>query len=158
MVEIGVWRGQNAHAILSAHPHVCMALIDPYRAAGYGDAYHLTGSKDSRTNQVEFDRVCAQAHAYLAPFADRVLWYRHASTDAYCDWWAPISLVFIDGDHSYDGCKSDIAVWRDKVRAGGWLGGHDYDHPRFPGVLRAVNEAFPDGVIRGADHTWWVRT
>jgi hypothetical protein len=51
-----------------------------------------------------------------------------------------------------------IKVWREKVKHGGWIGGHDYDNlPRHPGVKKAVVEAFPDGVELGADHVWFKR-
>lgn len=56
------------------------------------------------------------------------------------DGWA--DFVFIDAAHSYKAVKADIAAWRPKVRDGGWLGGHDY-HEAHPGVIQAVDEAFP---------------
>lgn len=34
-------------------------------------------------------------------------------------------LIFIDGDHSYAQTNEDIAMWRQKVRKGGILCGHD---------------------------------
>lgn len=52
--------------------------------------------------------------------------------------------VWIDGDHRYDGVRADIQSWGchfiDPPR---WFGGHDYT-PDFPGVQRAVREAFGD--------------
>ena len=56
------------------------------------------------------------------------------------DGWA--DFVFVDASHSYEAVKDDIAQWERKVKTGGWFGGHDY-HVRFPGVIRAVKEAFP---------------
>lgn len=53
-----------------------------------------------------------------------------------------LDFVFIDADHGYEAVKEDIALWKPKVRAGGWLGGHDYHARKFPGVVQAVNEAF----------------
>lgn len=50
-------------------------------------------------------------------------------------------FVFIDAGHSYEAVRKDIANYRSKVKPGGWFGGHDY-HPKFPGVIRAVGEAF----------------
>lgn len=48
-------------------------------------------------------------------------------------------LVWIDGDHRYEGVRADISAW-DWVEPR-WLGGHDYT-PDFVGVQRAVHEAF----------------
>lgn len=70
----------------------------------------------------------------------KVMWM--ATTDAaehVPDGWA--DFVFVDAGHSYSAVRQDIAAWESKVREGGWFGGHDY-HPKFPGVIRAVGEAF----------------
>lgn len=49
--------------------------------------------------------------------------------------------VLIDGDHGYEACKADIAAWLPRVKLGGLLAGDDYAS-NFPGVMRAVREAF----------------
>jgi hypothetical protein len=36
-------------------------------------------------------------------------------------------MIYIDGDHSYEGCKSDIEVAYKKIKKGGWIMGHDYE-------------------------------
>lgn len=73
-----------------------------------------------------------------------------------------MDFVFLDGDHSYEGLKADIAAWLPKVRKGGWIGGHDIDNPEppfdFTGVRKAVDEAFPGGVDADENFTWFVRT
>lgn len=61
-----------------------------------------------------------------------------------------LDFVFIDADHSYEGCRADIHAWSPKVRHGGMIAGHDYD-AFWPGVIRAVTETgrakiFPDRV------------
>ena len=38
----------------------------------------------------------------------------------------PIDLLFIDGDHTYVGCKQDVAKFVPLVRAGGYVVLHDY--------------------------------
>lgn len=58
-------------------------------------------------------------------------------------------FVFIDADHTYEGVKRDIEAWRPKVKN---FMGHDYDHPDFPGVKRAVDEFFR--VRRLKDRVW----
>ncbi len=54
-------------------------------------------------------------------------------------------LVFIDGDHTYDGARADYVRWRELVRPGGHLLFHDaIDAGRYgnvyPGVARLVAE------------------
>ena len=51
-----------------------------------------------------------------------------------------IDVVYIDGDHSYDGVKADIENWYPKVIYGGLFGGHDYKKIGVRGVRDAVNE------------------
>ena len=63
-----------------------------------------------------------------------------------------LDFVFIDADHSYEGCSADIAAWAPKVRAGGMVSGHDYNM-KWPGVIRAVDEAYPNRII-SHDSVW----
>jgi len=58
--------------------------------------------------------------------------------------------VYVDGDHTYDAVKRDIAVLKRKVKNGGIIGFNDYTYffltSAFEcGVLRAVNEFLSEG-------------
>jgi predicted O-methyltransferase YrrM len=61
----------------------------------------------------------------------------------------PLELLFIDGDHSYQGAKADFERWGGFVRPGGHLLFHDavdtggYGNV-YPGVARAVSEVQRD--------------
>jgi predicted O-methyltransferase YrrM len=65
------------------------------------------------------------------------------------------NFIFIDADHSYEAVKADIAAWSKRLAPGGTIAGHDYD-AHWPGVMRAVDEAYP-GRLRGAGSIWYVR-
>lgn len=57
----------------------------------------------------------------------------------------PCELVFVDGDHSYEGARADYERWRGHVAPGGHLLFHDAVETRgygnhYPGVVRAVGE------------------
>jgi predicted O-methyltransferase YrrM len=58
---------------------------------------------------------------------------------------APLELLFVDGDHTYEGARADYERWRNFVRPGGHLLFHDaVDTGRYgnvyPGVARLVQE------------------
>lgn len=50
-----------------------------------------------------------------------------------------IELLFIDGDHSYDGVKKDFTIYSSLVNSGGLIVLDDYE-PRYPGILKFVSE------------------
>lgn len=70
-----------------------------------------------------------------------------------------LDVVWVDADHTYEGCKQDIAAWWPKVRAGGFIGGDDW---AYPGVRMATIEAFPHILDIGsgerfqAPWPWWL--
>ena len=75
-----------------------------------------------------------------------ILPIRKASVDVAKDFEdRSLDVVFIDANHDYIEVKKDIEAWLPKVKFGGIISGHDY--PGWDGVVRAVNEAFPVGVV-----------
>lgn len=50
-----------------------------------------------------------------------------------------INVIFIDGDHSYEGCKADIDSWYPHMAKDGVMLFHDCDATS-PGVVQAVEE------------------
>jgi predicted O-methyltransferase YrrM len=55
-----------------------------------------------------------------------------------------LDFIYIDGDHTYEGCKKDVELWWPKLRVGGLFSGHDYkNRPRNnKEAKRAVDEYF----------------
>jgi len=51
-----------------------------------------------------------------------------------------ISLLHIDGNHSYENAKADMAAWSDLVTSGGWIVIDDYTWPFGDGPKRVGNE------------------
>lgn len=65
-------------------------------------------------------------------------------------------IIFIDALHDYEHVKQDIALWWPKVRIGGILSGHDFNH-KWPGCERAVAESFDLMHVGVApDSVWFV--
>jgi cephalosporin hydroxylase len=61
-----------------------------------------------------------------------------------------LDFVYIDAEHTYEGCLADLRLWSPKVRRGGIVSGDDYRFvnpkrprrwsPSFAGVDKAVEE------------------
>jgi predicted O-methyltransferase YrrM len=51
-------------------------------------------------------------------------------------------LCFVDGDHSYNGCKGDILAWLPNIKPGGIMAIHDFNK----------REVYKDGPIENAPH------
>ena len=55
-------------------------------------------------------------------------------------------MIYIDGDHSYNGCKRDLELCYKKVKSNGWIMGHDYEM----NMLKTTN-SYDFGVRRAVD-------
>lgn len=53
-----------------------------------------------------------------------------------------IGLLWVDGDHSYKGCKSDLQRYKGYVISGGIIAVHDYgsSDPSLVGIMQAIEE------------------
>lgn len=150
--EIGVAFAGHSERILQK-TRSKLYCIDPYQ--------HIRGYDDPMNkSQTEFDLLFQFAQSRLAKYRSRVTFIRQKSQAAITKIQGEIDYVYIDADHSYQGVREDIRRWFFKIRDGGIIAGHDYNHPNFPGVKRAVDEFFdrfgwkvtsyPSGV-------WWVK-
>jgi hypothetical protein len=73
-----------------------------------------------------------------AVLSERITAVRSTSAAAASEFSAEIDFLFLDGDHSYDGCKADVEAWLPKVKAGGIVAFHDISWAN--GVKKVVRE------------------
>lgn len=150
--EIGVAYGGHSEAILKNTNVQKLYGVDPYE--------HTVGYKDPMNYpQIEFDELYKMTEKRLSLFSNRYKLIRKYSKDAVLSIPEKLDFVYIDADHSYNGVWSDLCLWFSKVRDGGIIGGHDYTHPNFPGVKKAIDEFFRRfgwQVKHEGEGVWWV--
>jgi len=139
-IEVGVNRGQFSRTILSKWSGT-LYMCDPWtHIDGYIDIANVTNK--------EFEEIYNEAIKNVSEFAERAKIIRdfsHSASELFED--QSLDLVYIDADHSYSGCYSDIKAWFPKVKPGGLICGHDYLDANIPvigefGVKSAVKIFF----------------
>lgn len=139
--EIGVRKGDNFRLFVRHNPALAVAV----------DLWRDDGNKfrnDVAFTQEELDQ---QYETFKKTYASRpgVKICRDYSFNAVKEFPDDFfDIVYIDADHSFEGCYRDIIDWYPKVKKGGVLCGDDYE--RRIGRTRK-REKIPFGVIEAVD-------
>jgi hypothetical protein len=148
--EVGIYKGDNFMQMIAHSPHVAVA-VDSW----INDS--IPTRNDGNYSQVELD-VQYNNFKKMTLNKANVEIIRDYSTNAaerfpdnYFD------FVYIDADHSTEGCTHDLNAWYPKVKPGRFLVGHDYR--RGFGVVAAVDNFIKENnlkLIRFAISNWAV--
>jgi len=111
MAEVGVRDGRTTFHLLDQNPYLTIYAIDNNISQFYNDT--IKKKYEDRLIPIEGNSSLV---VDKIPFVD---------------------LIFIDADHSYQGCSKDIRAYKGKLNSNGLLTGHDID---YPGVNKAVKE------------------
>lgn len=104
--EIGSWKGKSTYVLASKHP-------------GYA-IDHFRGSPEHGTVDT-FDEFTRN----IAPVKHNVTVIRRSCEDAIGEVTAPIDLLFIDGEHTYEATKRAFELYSPLVGKGGVVVLHD---------------------------------
>jgi hypothetical protein len=148
-VEVGAKEGRTTGHILKTVPDARVIAIDPWISQ--------EKTKDPTKETYEdwdFEKIQKEFWENVGENKDRCIMWRCTSEVAAASAGegpnriegeklivTQADLVFIDALHDYEHVKQDIGLWWPKVRIGGILAGHDFNH-RWPGCERAVAESF----------------
>jgi hypothetical protein len=140
-IEIGVWRGEFSRKILDVLEPTKLCLIDPWKSFEDHDGAAFSGREEDE----KMDEIAASvAQMFESEIkAKQVVVMREMSGDAlktFRD--ETINFAYVDGDHSYEGVKADLAGLMPKMVIGGIMAFDDYHRRGWwgDGVLRAIHE------------------
>jgi hypothetical protein len=145
VLEIGSFSGESTVLWCANFPEV--HAVDPWDYEGTEIA--LPEGHDFTEVERAFDFVCIY-------YSETLTKHKMRSHDLLKEWAGTkyVDVVYIDGDHSYEGVLRDISD--SLLVCNEWICGHDYDDPRYPGVRQAVDEMFSH-VVLFRDKSWAVR-
>lgn len=154
--ELGVAFGGHAEHILENTRLEKLYGVDLYKDyGGTTDAFFWDGVQYQQKN---YDDLYEFTIGRMSSFGERFSLIRKTTTEAASDVKEELDFVFIDALHTDQGVTEDLNNWFPKVRTGGMISGHDYNHSNFPGVSEAVNRfaSLNNLTIKEADgHVWW---
>jgi len=133
-LEIGSYCGKSAVYLGSACKENGSILfsIDHHRGSEEqqpGEGYFDPATYNPKFNQIDTFPLFRRAIA-LARLEDTVVPIIAPSSVAARKWATPLSLVFIDGGHSYEAALADYHLWARFIMSGGYLLIHDiFENP-----------------------------
>lgn len=158
-VEVGVFTGALSTKLLTK-PDLKLFMVDSWVQADPNSDYAKSTDFHGNLSQSDQDRFYNHSVAVTAFAGDRREVIRKDSLEAAKDFEdGSLDFVFIDADHTYEGCKADILAWSPKVKEGGLICGHDFQNPNYPswGVEKAVAELVVENgyKLETDDHFTW---
>ena len=140
--EIGYGYGDNAENILQMLNIEKLYCVDPdFNGQGYVEEGIVN------TNFRKRDKDFQERIKRISP---KTIFLDQTSDEAFKGAKIPnqLDFIYIDGNHDYDFCHRDIINSFKCVRAGGFVGGHDFANPDYPKVADAVYDVSLELKIR----------
>jgi len=146
IVEFGCFHGRSTRAMADNTDGTIWA-VDPWA----GDYPTETGEILKQVNTFVMPEFLDNLKEYVE--SKKVIPVRQFSTTF--DLPFQVDMIFLDGDHRYDTVVKDIRKAQKLVKEGGIISGHDYGHPLWTGVKKAVDELL--GPVEVVDTIWWMK-
>ncbi len=145
VVEIGSFKGRSTYVLCSGCNGDAgkVFAVDPFT----GVALQFNAQADGKPTFEDFMKNVGHFQ-HLVPL-------KMTSTEAAEDDRVPqkVDMVFIDGDHSYEGLMADLKAWAPRTEK--LVCGHDLDDPLYPGVRSALVAYYGEQRINRGPGTLW---
>ncbi len=144
--ELGAWTGRSAllwcHALSRYAPERTLRVVDNWRWGKEGSIYPFM--VEGRDLLSEFRHNLRGLEKFYRTY--QMLTEEAVKSVSEDTAGRGLALLFHDAGHSDSDVRDDLRLYVPLLNNGGYLVVHDYNHPRFPGVRKAVGdilEEFP---------------
>ena len=121
IAELGVNNGEFSQEIIRISKSKILHLVDAWGSDRYHDGLRK-GVETMFQSQINEGKVKIH-QGYSTDLAS-------SFKDKYFDW------IYIDTDHSYQVTKAELLAYKEKIKPGGFIAGHDYSQGNWGKVLR----------------------
>lgn len=123
VLEIGSWKGKSTFCIAHGLVDGTIFCVDPFNADGEQQ------SKSSYESAKGEEDLLTQFNNNVKGFNNIQINPNKGYSQDFVGKINNVDFLFIDGDHSIEGCKFDFEHFEDAVNPGGYIAFHDY-HPK----------------------------
>jgi len=147
--ELGVWKGDSSGKLSTNASYIYLVdswSVEPYTESHLEDNYEkylekyskIVGSKDPKDFQKYYDNIY---ESVVERYKDnpKIIIKRMTTNKFFDTVTEKLDWVYVDADHSYEGCLNDLERSLEILKPGGIIFGDDYG-PAKPGVQKAVDE------------------
>ena len=160
--EIGCWTGHSTSIIANRAKELGTRVIVIDNFKGNEGTPLEEFARDNNVKEIFLNNMSDMGYR-----DGTVILYEDSSSNAHKYIGNFLSFLFIDASHKYEDVKNDLLNYKDKVRVGGIICGHDYESDTYDekninedyvngkhhGVIKAVNEVF--GKVEHEGRMWW---
>lgn len=140
IVNLGAGAGTSGLAL--SEPHISASELN-YLPASSAQIITVDVSQESPLGGLTNEKNAFRNVGWEAEYPVQVL---NDSKEIGNTWNGNVDLVFIDGDHSFDGVIGDIKAWQKNIIPGGLMVFHDYDSPEWSDVKPVVDDLMKDWI------------
>ena len=148
--EIGVWKGDSSELFLKTVKPSEFHLVDPWSFDAFAENLSeeeyekeiqkysvLTNGKDRASFEEYYDKIYESVKTRFKSYTNVVI-HRKTSTEWFNTFDKKLDWIYIDGDHTYDGCLNDLKNCLKVMKPNSVIFGDDYGNK--PDVKRAVDD------------------
>lgn len=144
--EIGVWKGDSSELFLQKAKH--LTLVDAWSTIAYEESQEfdteeyynrykkIAGGNTKDKFEDEYEKIYKSV---VKRFDGKpVTIKRMTSTKFFNENTQTFDWIYVDGDHSYEGCLNDLRNSLKIIKTGGYIFGDDYGNKK--DVVKAVDQ------------------
>ena len=125
VVEIGTWKGKSTYCIAKGLKSGNIFSIDPFDASGEEESAVIYNERKGTSSLLDqFESRMKQLGVF-----EKITPMKGLSTQ-FVGKFQSIDFLFIDGDHSIEGCDFDFTNFANFLKVGGFIAFHDFDESR----------------------------
>ncbi len=144
IVEIGSWKGKSTFCLAKGLKSGKIFAIDPFNAEGEPGSKEIYENTQGEVPLFEQFIATMKRHGLL----DKIEPLKGFSNQ-FLNHFEQIDFLFIDGDHSIEGCDYDYTHFSRFVKTGGYIAFHDYDPGRVDlGPTWVINNRLTNGEFK----------